>query len=120
MPYRLGEVCAKTGLSAKQLRDWERRGLVHASRGLGNQRTYDEAQLRRLQHATRMRRAGFGLADIRSALAILDGSAAGGEARAIGQVRSVLARIHGQLDLADELTEAVRLRLLQRAAAPRP
>lgn len=109
--YRLGQVCAKTGLTPKQLRDWERHGLVRPGRGVGNQRAYDEDALRRLMRAVRLRGAGLGLADITLALAILDGTDASQPTRAVGQVRRVLARIRSQLDLADELSEAIRVRL---------
>jgi len=118
--FRLGEICARTGLTPKQLRDWERHGLVGAMRGPGNQRQYGEAELARLLRAKRMRDAGIGLADIRSALGILDGSAGGDLTRATAQVRAVLARIRTQLDLADELTEAIRERLLARVSGGRP
>lgn len=119
MAYRLGEVCARTGLTPKQLRDWERHGLVGATRGPGNQRQYGEAELARLVRAKRMRDAGIGLVDIRSALAVLDGG--GGDlTTATAQVRAVLARIRTQLDLADELTEAIRKGLLARARGGRP
>lgn len=118
--YRLGEVCARIGLTAKPLRDWERHGLVAAMRGPGNQRQYGEAELARLLRAKRMRDAGIGITDIRSALTILDGSAAGDLTKATAQVRVVLSRIRTQLDLADELTEAIRVRLLARLAGGRP
>jgi len=118
--YRLGEVCARTGLTPKQLRDWERHGLVGATRGSGNQRQYGEADLGRLVRAKRMRDAGIGLVDIRAALVILDGGAGGDLTKATAQVRVVLARIRTQLDLADELTEAIRDRLFAQLAPSRP
>lgn len=118
--YRLGEVCARTGLTPKQLRDWERHGLVGALRGPGNQREYGEADIARLLRAKRMRDAGIGLVDIRSALAILDGAPGSDLTKATAQVRIVLGRIRAQLDLAEELTEAIRERLLARASGGRP
>jgi len=118
--FRLGEICARTGLTPKQLRDWERHGLVGAMRGPGNQRQYGEAELARLLRAKRMRDAGIGLVDIRAALVILDGGAGGDLTKAATQVRTVLARIRTQLDLADELTEAIRERLLARVSGGRP
>ena len=120
MAYRLGEVCARTGLTPKQLRDWERQGLVSATRGPGNQRQYGEAELARLLRAKRMRDAGIGITDISSALSILDGGAAGDLTTATAQVRVVLSRIRTQLELADELTEAIRVRLLARLGGGRP
>lgn len=118
--YRLGQICAKTGLSAKQLRDWDRRGVVRSTRGPGNQREYGEAELARLLRAKRMRDAGIGLQDIRSTLAVLDGGAGGDLSKATAQVRLVLARIRTQLDLADELADAIRVRLLERLGGGRP
>jgi DNA-binding transcriptional MerR regulator len=94
--------------------------LVGAMRGPGNQRQYGEAELTRLVRAKRMRDAGISLADIRSALAILDSSVTGDLTKATAQVRIVLARIRTQLDLADELTEAIRVRLLARLGGGRP
>jgi DNA-binding transcriptional MerR regulator len=94
--------------------------LVGAMRGPGNQRQYGEAELTRLVRAKRMRDAGISLADIRSALAILDSCVTGDLTKATAQVRIVLARIRTQLDLADELTEAIRVRLLARLGGGRP
>jgi DNA-binding transcriptional MerR regulator len=118
--YRLGEVCAQTGLTPKQLRDWERHGLVRSTRGPGNQRLYEATDIERLGRAKRMRDAALSLAEIKYALAILDGSPAGNETTAVAHVRTVLARIRTQLDLADELTEAIRLRLLRRIHRGQP
>jgi len=120
MGYRLGEVTTQTGLSAKQVRDWERHGLVRSTRGPGNQRIYELDDIKRLGRAKRMRDAALSLAEIKYALAILDGSAAGNETGAVAHVRTVLARIRTQLDLADELTEAIRLRLVRRAHGGMP
>jgi DNA-binding transcriptional MerR regulator len=118
--YRLGEVCARTGLTPKQLRDWERHGLVRSMRGSGNQRTYELGDIERLARAKRMRDAGLSLAEIKYTLAVLDGSATGTETMAAAHVRTILARIRTQLDLADELTEAIRVRLLRRVHGGHP
>ena len=113
MAQRIGEVCAATGLTRKQLRDWERHGIVRSARGSGQQRLYDAAAVERLRRAKRMREAGLSLVDVKSALALIDGSELGAEVKVVDHIRDVLAGVRRHIDIADELAEAVRQRLVR-------
>lgn len=116
--YRIGQICERTGLSARQVRAWERRGVVATRRGTGNQRVFGEAELGRLIDAKRMRDAGLGLAEIKLALAITHGSALGAEVDGVRAVQQILSRIGVLLAVAEELSEATRQRLLRRHLVP--
>jgi MerR family redox-sensitive transcriptional activator SoxR len=64
----IGEVSARSGVSASALRFYERQGLIASTRTDGNQRRYDRAVLRRIAFVQAGRAAGVPLAEIRSAL----------------------------------------------------
>jgi MerR family transcriptional regulator, redox-sensitive transcriptional activator SoxR len=64
----IGEVAARSGVSASALRFYERRGLISAARSDGNQRRYERAVLRRIALIQAGRAAGITLAEIRSSL----------------------------------------------------
>lgn len=120
MEFKLGEVRERTGLTARQIRDWERHGLVAPRRGVGNQRVYGEDELARLKRAKRMRDAGLSLAQIKLGLAILEGSRLGADVEGLRQLQEIFGRMHGQLAIAEELAEAIRIRLSRPKAAGRP
>ena len=111
--HRLGDVTGSTGLTARQIREWERRGLVAPARGSGNQRTFSDADIERLVRARRMRDAGLRLDQIRLVLGI-DSGALGSDVSALDQVREILGMIVQQSQVADELTSAVREQLTRR------
>jgi MerR family transcriptional regulator, redox-sensitive transcriptional activator SoxR len=67
----IGEVSARSGISASALRFYERQGLISSSRSDGNQRRYDRAVLRRIAFVQAGRTAGVSLAEIRAALSRL-------------------------------------------------
>ncbi len=65
MLLRIGEVAERTGVSAKALRLYERRGLLRpATHSAAGYRLYDEASLRRLMQIVLLKRGGFSLAEI--------------------------------------------------------
>ena len=64
----IGEVVARSGVSASALRFYERRGLISAARTDGNQRRYERAVLRRIAFIQAGRAAGVTLAEIRASL----------------------------------------------------
>jgi MerR family transcriptional regulator, redox-sensitive transcriptional activator SoxR len=64
----IGEVAARSGVSASALRFYERHGLIASTRTDGNQRRYDRAVLRRIALVQAGRAAGVTLAEIRRAL----------------------------------------------------
>ena len=118
MAYRIGQIRERTGLSERQLRSWERSGLVSPRRGSGEQRSYDENDLQVLQRAKRLREAGLSLAEIRRVLNVERNSSLGVEADAIRELRSVLARAQLQLTIADELAGALHTRVARRHGRP--
>ncbi|HUF48594.1 MAG TPA: heavy metal-responsive transcriptional regulator [Vicinamibacterales bacterium] len=67
--YRIGELAARTGLSADTLRYYERAGLIDApARTSGGFRLYDEHDAARLTFIRRAQAVGFSLDDIRDLL----------------------------------------------------
>jgi MerR family redox-sensitive transcriptional activator SoxR len=67
----IGELARRTGLSVSAIRYYEVRGLVHASRGAGNQRRFARADIRRLSFALILRQLGLTLNEIETELAML-------------------------------------------------
>jgi MerR family redox-sensitive transcriptional activator SoxR len=67
----IGEVSARSGVSASALRFYERRGLIESRRTGGNQRRYAPVTLRRVALIQAGKSAGIPLERIRSALETL-------------------------------------------------
>ena len=95
--FSTAEVARLTGLSARQLDHWDRKGFLRPSleraSGYGSARRYSFADVVRLRVAARLRASGVGLARIRrcaEALARLDPSADLGRARLMVVGSSVL------------------------------
>ena len=65
----IGEVSARSGVSASALRFYEAEGLIEARRTDGNQRRYPRSVLRRIAFVQAGRAAGIPLARIHAALA---------------------------------------------------
>lgn len=63
---RIGDVAARTGLTERAIRHYEREGLVAPERSESGQRLYGEDALKALARARLLRRAGFSIADIRA------------------------------------------------------
>ena len=69
----ISQASKKTGLSAKQIRDYEKVGLLpRAFRSEAGYRTYNEADLERLHFMCNARKVGFSLAHITHLLALND------------------------------------------------
>lgn len=115
--YRLGQVCARTGLSARQLRSWERLGLIAPNRTDGNQRIYTQADIETLERAVALRRAGLSLAEMRLVFRIMAGNRLGADVDGLRQVRALLTRTRRELDVADRLVDAVEQVLLRRTSS---
>jgi MerR family transcriptional regulator, redox-sensitive transcriptional activator SoxR len=64
----IGELSARSGVSASALRFYERHGLIGAARTTGSQRRYDRAILRRVALIQAGKAAGIPLERIRRAL----------------------------------------------------
>jgi DNA-binding transcriptional MerR regulator len=95
--FSTAEVARLTGLTARQLDHWDRRGFLRPSveraRGYGSTRRYSFADVVRLRVAARLRAGGVGLARLRrcaDALARLDPAADLGKARLLVAGSSVL------------------------------
>lgn len=69
----IGQVAQSTGLSIKQIRDYEKAGLIAPpARAVSNYRCYDAQTVARLLFIARSRQVGFSLADIQKLLALQD------------------------------------------------
>ena len=112
--YRLGDVAQATGLSHKQLRQWEQRGLVAPVHGIGGQRTYSAGDLERLRRAKTMRDNGMTLPEIKQVLWILSATSLGNEVEGLAELGRICRRVGGQLTLAEDLAEVLRARLARR------
>lgn len=69
----VGELAARSGVSASALRFYEREGLISSRRTAGNQRRYRRDMLRRVAFIRASQRVGIPLAAIRDALSRLPG-----------------------------------------------
>jgi MerR family transcriptional regulator, redox-sensitive transcriptional activator SoxR len=67
----IGEVAARSGVTASAIRFYESQGLLSSERTSGNQRRYERAVLRRIALIQAGRAAGIPLEQIREALATL-------------------------------------------------
>jgi MerR family redox-sensitive transcriptional activator SoxR len=67
----IGELSARSGVSASALRFYERKGLIAAERSHGNQRRYSRITLRRVALVQAGKAAGIPLERIRAALETL-------------------------------------------------
>lgn len=69
----IGDVAARTGVSAKTLRFYEHRGLLHEpARTAGGYRDYDERAVERVAFIRRAQEAGLTLRQIGEVLAVRD------------------------------------------------
>lgn len=69
----ISDAAKATGLSSKQIRDYEKIGLIRPSqRTEANYRTYTEADIQRLNFIRHAREVGFSLAQIGELLAFRD------------------------------------------------
>lgn len=67
----IGDLAARSGVAASTLRYYERLGLIQATRTGGNQRRYEQAQLRRVAFIRIAVQVGLSLAEVREALSSL-------------------------------------------------
>ena len=71
MLLTIGQLSQRSGVAPSAIRYYEQRGLVHSSRTGGNQRRYEQANLRRLGFIRAAQRVGLSLEEITSALGTL-------------------------------------------------
>lgn len=63
--FSIGEVCARTGLSARTVRYYEERGLLPGvRRRAAGRRVYGESELERLRFISRLKKLGLSLDEI--------------------------------------------------------
>jgi len=106
-PFRLGQVLDQTGLTARQVREWERRKIISPGRGVGNQRVYDSGDVTILLQAKSLRGAGLGLEETRNALKLLNGKGSEVDGEALRQIRAIAGRVAGEIEVIDRLSAAV-------------
>jgi|SRR6185503_2810591 len=115
--WRLGQISSRTGVSAKRIRQYERLGLLDGvARTSGNQRTFSDAHLDRLELIKRMRAADMPLADIKLALRVLEGRAFGVEVEGIDRVLALCASIRTRVSVTEEIVNALRRRAVTTAS----
>ena len=121
----IGEVCARTGLSARTVRYYEELGLLPGvRRRAGGRRVYGPDELERLRFVQRLQLLGLSLAEIRELNAVH--GLRGSTGAMLGRLDELLARRLAELDariadlkgLRDEI-EKYRARVASRAGALR-
>ncbi|QEY23238.1 MerR family DNA-binding protein [Neisseria animalis] len=93
----ISQAAQTVGLSAKQIRDYEKIGLIRQpSRGANGYRLYQESDIKRLHFICHARQVGFPLHDIKDLLALSDNPNRTSEA-----VKSLtgrhIARLHDEI-----------------------
>jgi DNA-binding transcriptional MerR regulator len=69
---RIGELAARAGVSPRQVRFYEAKGLITSTRGSNNYRDYDETALGRVQQIRELLGAGLSTQVIRAILPCLE------------------------------------------------
>lgn len=98
----IDEVARRTGLTARALRFYEGRGLLHPLRTASGRRCYGPAELERIHRITILKRAGFTLAEIARLI---------GGARIEPTLRTQLAEAERRLGEAQAAIAALRTAL---------
>jgi DNA-binding transcriptional MerR regulator len=105
--FAIGEVCARTGLSARTIRYYEELGLLPGvRRRAGGRRVYGADQLERLRFIQRLQLLGLSLAEIRDLNAVH--GLAGSTVAMLERLDQLLARRLAELD--GRIAELTRLR----------
>jgi MerR family transcriptional regulator, copper efflux regulator len=61
---KIGELAARTGVSPRAIRHYEKAGMLHASRLVNGYRDFGDAAVAEVKHVVRMIRLGFSLEEI--------------------------------------------------------
>jgi DNA-binding transcriptional MerR regulator len=69
---RIGELAARTGVSRRSLRYYEKHGLLHAERSANGWRVYREAAVQRVRKIAELLDSGLTLEGVRQLAACLD------------------------------------------------
>lgn len=70
-PISVGQLAERAGVATSAIRFYESRGLIRSHRTSGNQRRYDQAELRRVAFIRTAQRVGLSLDEIAESLAQL-------------------------------------------------
>lgn len=110
LPYRIGDLARRTGLTVRTLRHYDAEGLVVPSaRTDAGHRRYGEADVARLQQVVSLRALGLPLAEIRTLLAGPDApDALALVERHLAHLRARLAETQALADRLDALASHLR------------
>jgi DNA-binding transcriptional MerR regulator len=111
-PLTIGELAARTGVTAETIRYYEREGVIPPAerRGSGQYRRYAAADAERLRFVRRARDLGFSLDEVRELLDLAAGQRGGPCAEVNRMARAHLAQVDVKLaQLAALRTELGRL-----------
>ncbi|MGF1607926.1 MAG: helix-turn-helix domain-containing protein [Kiloniellales bacterium] len=110
-PLTIGRVAKAAGCKVQTIRYYEQIGLLHAApRSEGNQRLYDEADIKRLAFIRHARQLGFPLEAIRDLLSLADDPSqpcAAADSIAHAQLAEVEQRIARLTSLKGELERMI-------------
>jgi MerR family redox-sensitive transcriptional activator SoxR len=101
----IGDLSARSGMAHSALRYYERLGLIASRRTTGNQRRYEQSQLRRVAFIRIAAQVGLSLDEIRQALASLPDSRTPTKADWERLSRRWRARLDDQIGLLERLRD---------------
>jgi MerR family redox-sensitive transcriptional activator SoxR len=101
----IGDLSARSGMAPSALRYYERLGLIDSRRTTGNQRRYEQSQLRRVAFIRIAAQVGLSLDEIRQALASLPDSRTPTKADWERLSRRWRARLEDQIALLERLRD---------------
>jgi MerR family redox-sensitive transcriptional activator SoxR len=101
----IGDLSARSGMAPSALRYYERLGLIASHRTSGNQRRYEQNQLRRVAFIRIAAQVGLSLDEIRQALASLPDSRTPTKADWERLSRRWRARLDDQIGLLERLRD---------------
>jgi MerR family redox-sensitive transcriptional activator SoxR len=101
----IGDLSVRSGMAPSALRYYERLGLIESRRTTGNQRRYEQSQLRRVAFIRIAAQVGLSLDEIRQALASLPDSRTPNKADWERLSRRWRARLDDQIALLERLRD---------------
>ncbi|MGY0232084.1 MerR family transcriptional regulator [Longispora urticae] len=109
----IGELAEHAGTSARTLRYYESRGLLHADRSSNGYRTYDAAEVRVVREIRALLAVGFALDDIRPFVACLRAGNSSGDVcpDSVAVLRRKLAEVDAAVARLGEVREQLRTQL---------
>jgi DNA-binding transcriptional MerR regulator len=114
----MADAMQQFGLTARALRFYEEKGLLHAHRDRQNARYFDSTARRRLEWIARLRKAGLSLPAIREVLSAEDADGRG-RACAVVFLLKRQADLHAELDRVGQILSDTRAAPGAAASEPR-